>query len=436
MSLDRSFDILIVGGGPAGLAATCCASDPHLRVGLVDDNPALGGQIWRKDACKPNSAGTTTVRLSQAHVSHVEVLTTTQIISQTEPGSLLAETNGEGRVLSYGTLILATGARELFLPFPGWTLPNVMGAGGLQALVKSGLPISGKRIAVAGSGPLLLAVAAYLRGQDADVCLITEQAPWSRLARFGLGLWRAPGKLGQTIGLRRELAEVPYKAGCWPVCAEGDSQLESMTFTDGRKTWSEPCDYLACGFGLIPNLELPAHLGCATTSGVVKVDAMQQTTIPHIYCAGEATGIGGVDLAQVEGRIAGLAAAGRRDEAHLLFKERARGQRFAHSLDRAFALRDELRALIRPDTIICRCEDVPAVKLARHASWTEAKLQARCGMGPCQGRICGPATQFLYGWTPTSVRPPIFPTDLGTLSRQTIDETTPVPKESAGHFLG
>ena len=119
-------------------------------------------------------------------------------------------------------MILATGARELFLPFPGWTLPNVMGAGGLQALVKSGLPIEGKSVVVAGSGPLLLAVAALLKKKGAVVRAIAEQAPMSRLVRFGLGLWSEPGKLFQAIGLRQEIGGVRYRAGCWPVEAVGD----------------------------------------------------------------------------------------------------------------------------------------------------------------------------------------------------------------------
>src|SRR4029453_16209749 len=113
------------------------------------------------------------------------------------PGTLRAETPDGVCELSYTSLVLATGARELFLPFPGWTLPNVMGAGGLQALVKSGLPIARKSVVVAGSGPLLLAVAAYLREQGAIVPVVAEQAPRARILRFGLGLLGSPAKLAQ-----------------------------------------------------------------------------------------------------------------------------------------------------------------------------------------------------------------------------------------------
>ena len=165
--------------------------------------------------------------------------------------------------LGYRALVLATGARELFLPFPGWTLPNVLGAGGLQALVKSGLPIEGKSVVVAGSGPLLLAVAALLKKKGAVLRCIAEQAPMTRLVRFGLGLWSEPGKLFQAVGLRAAIGAVRYRAGCWPIEALGDEAVRSVRLTDGRSTWSVECDYLACGFGLVPNLELPAFLGCS-----------------------------------------------------------------------------------------------------------------------------------------------------------------------------
>ena len=145
--------------------------------------------------------------------------------------------------LSYTSLVLATGARERFLPFPGWTLPNVMGAGGLQALVKTGLPIEGKRVVVAGSGPLLLAVGAYLRGRGAEVLLIAEQASWGRLARFGLGLVLEKEKMSQAWRLRRDFSRkgakaqrksVRYLSGCWVVAAHGDRKARKR---DVVSTW-------------------------------------------------------------------------------------------------------------------------------------------------------------------------------------------------------
>ena len=167
----------------------------------------------------------------------------------------------------------------------------------------------------------------------------------------------------------------------------------------------------------LPGLNLTCLLlGCQVDNGLVRVDDFQRTTVPSIYCAGEPTGIGGVELSLIEGQIGGFAAAGNTTEAAKLFAARERGRRFARRLDRTFRLRSELRGLASPETIVCRCEDVDFSRLHSHTSWRAAKLQTRCGMGPCQGRICGPATQFLLNWTPDSVRPPIFPTRLESMA--------------------
>jgi NADPH-dependent 2,4-dienoyl-CoA reductase/sulfur reductase-like enzyme len=325
---------------------------------------------------------------------------------------LLAETSSGVCDVSYQSVVLATGARERFLPFPGWTLPNVMGAGGLQALVKTGLPIDGKRVVVAGSGPLLLAVAAYLRGHGADVVLIAEQASSVQLARFAVGLF---SKRTQAFDLKRQLKNVPYRSGCWVAEAHGEEKLEGVTLVRGGKAWHVECDYLACGFHLVPNVELAELLGCAVENGSVQVDEFQQTTIANVYSAGETTGIGGLELSLVEGEIAGLAAAGKHEAARELFPARAKQRKFADLLNRTFALRDELKRLARPDTIVCRCEDVTLERLHGHHSWRAAKLQTRCGMGPCQGRVCGGAVEFLFGWRAESVRPPVLPVKIDSL---------------------
>ena len=411
----RAFEVLIIGAGPAGMAATVAASGGGRSVGLVDDNPDLGGQIWRGERPRPSSPEAASA-FDRLRLAEFTPLPGTRVVGPASPGVLLADQGGNLIELGYRSLILATGARELFLPFPGWTLPNVMGAGGLQALVKSGLPIAGKRVMVAGSGPLLLAVSALLKSKGAVLKGICEQAPMGKLARFGLGLWSDPGKLAQAISLKVELGGVRYRGGCWPVEAVGKGSLQSVTLTDGRSSWSVACDYLACGFGLVPNLELPMVLGCRVEGDRTVVDSWQGTTVEGVACAGESTGIGGLDLSQVEGEIAGLVAAGRQDRARALFAKREKAKRFAAALDRTFALRGELRHLTRPDTIVCRCEDVPAGVLEGRTSWVDAKLQTRCGMGPCQGRICGPAVSFLHGWERGTVRPPIFPVGVANLA--------------------
>jgi NADPH-dependent 2,4-dienoyl-CoA reductase/sulfur reductase-like enzyme len=402
-------DLLVVGAGPAGMAAAWRAAQSGLRVCVVDDNPSAGGQIWRGG---PPEAQVWFERIRSVDV---EVINGARVFQQLRPGTLLAETTSGVCELSYKSLVLATGARERFLPFPGWTLPNVMGAGGLQALVKTGLPIEGKRVVVAGSGPLLLAVAAYLRGHGANVLLIAEQASSVQLARFAVGLF---SKRSQAFDLKRQLSGVPYRSGCWVSEAHGAERLESVTLVHGKKRWQVSCDYLACGFHLVPNVELAELLGCDTEFGHVKVNAFQQTTVANVYSAGETTGIGGLELSLVEGEIAGLAAAGKHDAARELFPVRVRQRKFADLLNRTFALRDELKYLSTPETIVCRCEDVTLERLQGHTSWRAAKLQTRCGMGPCQGRVCGGAVEFLFGWRATSVRPPMLPVRICCLIRK------------------
>lgn len=415
--LARDVDVLVIGAGPAGLAAACRAasSGTRAKVCLVDDNPRPGGQIWRASADRVSSAAVPWV--TTAARQGVEMIAGARVFAAPSAGRLALETaGGECLDVRYRSLVLATGARERFVPFLGWTLPNVMGAGGLQALAKSGLPVRGKKIVVAGSGPLLLAVARYLRHAGAEVRLIAEQAPFAALARFTSGLLHHPHKLADAVGLRWSLAGIRYLTSCWPVSAQGDGQLRSVTLTRGGKVFTEPCNYLACGFGLAPNTELASLLGCRMSAAGVAVDEYQQTSVGCVYAAGEITGVGGLDVALVEGEIAGHAAAGQPDRARRLFETRDRQRRFAESLERAFALREELRHLAADDTLICRCEDVALGRVRACTGWREAKLQTRCGMGPCQSRICGPAVEFLLGWKPESVRPPLLPVAVRSLS--------------------
>jgi NADPH-dependent 2,4-dienoyl-CoA reductase/sulfur reductase-like enzyme len=390
------YDVVVVGAGPAGIAAACRAAESGARVLVADDNLAAGGQIWRGEKSEP--------WLRRFALSGAVL----------EAGSAVFD----DRLLQRGrTVILATGARELFLPFPGWTLPGVTGVGGLQALIKGGLDVTGKRVVVAGSGPLLSVAASLARERGASVMLVAEQAPAARVMRFARGLWRQPAKLAQGAGLALSLLGVARQSGCWVEQATGDGLLQRVRVRRGNNTWEEPCDLLAVGFGLTPNVELAQLPGCHLDDGFVSTGDWQQTSVEGVHAAGELTGIGGVDKATAEGEIAGLAAANRHAAARALFPRRAQCRAFAGALKTTFALRDEVKQLARPETLICRCEDVPLADLRGFAGWREAKLQTRCGMGACQGRVCGAITRALWGWGPGAPRPPLYPVPVGDLMK-------------------
>ena len=410
LPITREFDLVVVGMGAGGLAAAVQAVDSGMSIALLDDNPLAGGQIWR------GATGQTQTLLAQLQRPNVTIINQARVVAVDER-RLLVETPDSADWLNFKQLILATGARELFLPFQGWTLPNLMGVGGLQALVKSGLNIAGKKVIVAGSGALLLAVAALLQSKGADVRLIAEQTSWRKLARFGMQIARDPAKLTQSLEFGLTLRRVRFKANCWVTAAHGDDVLRSVSLTDGTKTWREACDYLACGWGLVPNLELASMLGCKLEHGFVQVDSTQQTSINNVYAVGEITGIGGVDKALIEGAIAGLCVSNRQREASRLLAKRRKWRDFASLLQNTFMLRDEIKYLATDQTIVCRCEDVTYGELSQHATWRSAKLHTRCGMGACQAKICGGATQFLWGWTQDSVRPPLAMARVGSIGK-------------------
>jgi NADPH-dependent 2,4-dienoyl-CoA reductase/sulfur reductase-like enzyme len=247
----------------------------------------------------------------------------------------------------------------------------------------------------------------------AKLALVAEQASAGNVRKFAMSLWRRPTTLMQAALLRRAFLTTRYSTGTWVASARGDSSVREVTITDGASTRVIACDFLCVAFGLVPNAELARLLGCEVEHGEVTVDATQATTVANVYCAGEPTGIGGVDLSLAEGEIAGLAASGQPVTQRLV--SRADGLRHgAARMDSAFALRPELRTLADPDTVVCRCEDVRLRDLSSRWTSRQAKLYTRAGMGPCQGRVCGAALQFLMGWSPDSVRTPMQPARLGS----------------------
>ncbi|WP_244108780.1 FAD-dependent oxidoreductase [Burkholderia gladioli] len=422
------YEIVVVGAGPAGLAAVRAAAGAGARVAILDDNPRAGGQIWRQGPVF-EPAAPLVESLAALRASSVELIAGARVVAALPGRELLVEqasAEAGGAILGYDKLIVATGARELLLPFAGWTLPGVTGAGGLQALVKGGVPVRGERIVIAGSGPLLIAALATAREAGANVLAVVEQASARAVRGFALSLAATPSKLVQAARLTRGFIGVDYLTGGVLRAAHGSARVEAATIEiEGRPRVIE-CDRIACGYGLVPNLTLPLALGCELRDGAVAVDARQRTSREAVFAAGESTGIGGMELARAEGALAGLAAAGvdegdRRVAA--LMREREVWRGFAARVARTFALGDAARALPPDDTVLCRCEDVTLGAARGYADARDAKLQTRCGMGACQGRVCGAAGAALLGWQEAAIpRPPFSPVRIGTLAALAADE--------------
>lgn len=443
-----SSDILIIGAGPAGLAAATAAADAAnggLQIDIIDDNFMSGGQIWRGGAQQQRDPRALAMWQKLTNNNHVRFHFQSKVVHACKKNAgyeLIVETQAaaqagmQSQIFTAKKIVLCTGARELLLPFPGWTLPGVTGAGGLQALAKAGYPVAGKRIIVAGTGPLLLAVAASLIERGAQVTHILEQTTFSQLSKFGLGLLATPSKITQAIGLWRNLSSIVYRSNSYVQAAIGSDKINSVRVNINGEQRELPCDLLACGYGLIPNVDIAAALGCELENDAnsetayprVKVNEWQMTSLDGVYCAGEGTGVGGVDLALAEGAIAGYAASNQTTQntaAEHYFGERDSWKNFAQRLHRHFALREELRQLAQADTIVCRCEDVSFGQLQQYRDWRDAKLHTRCGMGACQGRICGAANRFLFSWEKDVGRLPLSSAKIGSLLMLNAEQKTP-----------
>jgi len=396
-------DVLIIGAGPGGIAAAVTAAHYGKSVLLVDDGPDAGGQIWRAQSRKPSNPQ---AQHWLSRVTHANITRwfNTRFVRREHRAWYFADLTAL-RGVRATHIILATGAREIFLPFPGWTLPQVCGAGGLQALIKNGLNVQGQRIVIAGTGPLLLATADTAKRAGAHVLAIVEQANRWHWLRFGLSLWRFPAKWPQLWQLTRDLFSIPYWCNAKVIAAEGSSRVQGVQIQKGRQRITLDCDWLACAYGLQANTDLLSHLSLRTENGFVVVDAQQRSTQQNIFAVGELTGIGGVDKALIEGQIAALTIAGQATLARAFVRQRQRQMRFVAALQRFCALGDEAATAIAQDCIVCRCEDVRHQQLQNCRDGREARLYTRAGMGACQGRICGAVCEKIYGWSPLGQRP-------------------------------
>ena len=459
--------LVIVGGGPAGMAAAIEAARAGLHCTLVDEAPRLGGQIYRQppenfQITDRRALGKDFVRGEQlradlsAVADRVEVLSGTSVLGVWGGREVLWASSETSGIIEGERLILATGAYERPVPFPGGTLPGVITAGGVQTMIKTMRVRPGRRALVAGTGPLLLVVANQIHKVGVEVVAVLEagKPSWSPfqlpkvwgewgLLRDAWEYWR---------GLRR--AGIPLLFHHTVFEAHGDEEVAAASYgpvdpNDWRplkdRATRVEVDLVVVGFGFVPNTELTETAGCRheyvhDVGGWVPVrDERMQTTIPGVFAVGDGAGVAGSIVAVEQGRIAGVTAA---EQAGTLSASEADRRRAAplerlRSLGRVRKVLDEI-SRIRPglndlataDTLLCRCEEITLTEVRAAVDQGARDLQAvklltRLGMGPCQGRNCAPSTGIylcqMTGCTPAQVgrinpRPPVRPVTLGALA--------------------
>lgn len=468
--------VVIVGAGPAGLAAARAARTRGANVTLLDASDYLGGQFWRHmPSSRPSAherllhhdwATYIALRSALENDSGCEIVTGAQVWALEAGGPapvvhvLIGNADGagrEGQSITADSLVFATGAHDRTLPFPGWDLPGVFTGGAAQAFAKGERVAIGNRVVVAGAGPFLLPVAASLAQAGATVCGVYEASKLTRMMRGWLyrpwQLFGAAKKSGEAFGyLGNHLRNrIPYVTGTAVVEAHGTEKVEAVTVAKLDHNWrpipgSEKTikvDAVCVSHGFTPRIELPIAAGCAISpERFVVVDEHQLSTVPGVFAAGEITGIGGVDSALAEGTIAGHCAAGGLASDTELTKAvtaRATFTAFASRIEAAHGIRPGWTKWLRDDTLICRCEEVSYSKVSDVAQLTTSpglrshKLSTRAGLGICQARVCGrtveelleasdptPSTRPQSAGTPGSDRRPIVsPVRIGELAAAT-----------------
>ena len=456
-------DVAVVGAGPAGLAAaTLCAAN-GLATTLFDEHAAAGGQIYRGvvDASSARRAqlgdeygyGESLIQAFRGSGATHEPNATVwaafpRLAAGIELGvSMRSGTATTTELVPARAVILATGAQERPFPIPGWTLPGVMGAGAAQILLKTAGLVPSGRLVLAGCGPLLWLVASQLLAAGVTIDAMLETTPRGRLRGV---LAYAPGfvtssyfRRGVELArrVRRQTRVVEYVTS---LAAEGDGRVETIHFVADGVAQQAPVDTLLLHQGVVPGLNLSGAAGCALRWDASQacfapvVDGWGGTTVPLLFIAGDGAGIEGARAAESRGRLAALAVANAlgRIDGHARDRD---AQPHRHALVQALRGRRFLDALYRPadafripegETIACRCEEVTARQVedaARRCTGpNQAKALLRCGMGPCQGRLCGlTVTELIARARGMSVdevgyfrlRVPAQPLPLGELAR-------------------
>ncbi len=425
------YDIAVLGAGPAGLAASTQAARAGARTALVDSGARVGGQYWRhregdSGAGYRHWSMLRSLRDAVRDLNRLDLLAGHMVwhVERSPDGFTMHATIGHRtREIGCRTLIVATGGYDRQLPFPGWTLPGVYTVGGAQALLKGHGVAVGRRVAIAGTGPFLLAVASGLAQAGAEVIGVFEAGSPAGFGRHPAAVAGNLDKLVEGAGYLAALLRhrIPYRTRTTVVAAHGDGRVTAVTVARLGADWRVlpgtgqqlGCDAVAVGYGFTPQLEIPLQLGCATHmdadgSLVADVDDQQRGSVPGVYLAGEVCGVGGALLSLVEGELAGWHAAYtsvgvRPDRAAVarLVRRRSALRAFAAALHATYPVGPRWTSWLAEDTQICRCEEVPVSEVRRsvvHLGATDArtvKLLGRPGMGLCQGRVCGYATACL-----------------------------------------
>lgn len=463
-------EVVVVGAGPAGMSAACELADRGATVRVVDEQAAPGGQIYRaverlhvecpkrfESLGEDYGNGLELVRrFSQASIEVEWETSAWDIAGGDSPRIALAGSSG-AREFHPRHIVLALGAMERPTPFPGWTLPGVMGVGAAQTLLKESGLVPAGRVIIAGSGPLVLLYATQLLATGIRIDSILDTGPSGAGPKYWPALLRAlPGNAGplfKGLAWQRQLNRAGLRRlSCVDsLRAIGDDRIEAVEYVRKGKTFRLCADLLLVHDGVIPNAHLTMAAGCEHRWHDLQgcwapvIDAEGLSGVPGIWVAGDAAGISGAEAAACTGRITG-----RRVAAQLGYVERSRvdaeNQSDRQRLARLAPLRHFLDNLYRPlgsfqvpsedDTIVCRCEEVTAGEIRRVAAMgcmgpNQGKAFTRCGMGPCMGRKCANSvSQILAEFHKLPVgdighyriRPPVRPITLGQLADMDIPE--------------
>jgi NADPH-dependent 2,4-dienoyl-CoA reductase/sulfur reductase-like enzyme len=457
------YQLLVIGAGPAGLAAAADAARLGLDVALVDEQKAPGGQIYRNVGAPRESArpclGKDYLRgkplveeFLHSGAAYINNASVWYLDERLETGLLI---KGASHFITADRLILATGAQERPMPLPGWQLPGVMTAGAGQILLKSAAMIPNGRVVLAGSGPLLLLIAWQYLLAGVKIEAIIDTSPGSGLPGALRYLPRALPAFdyllkGLSFMLAIKKAGIPVYKSVVDLRAEGHESFESVSFTTGsdndneRSEISIEAETLLLHQGVIPNIRLPLAAGCEVEwdtqqqSWKTSKDIWGQSSVNRVLVAGDCGGIVGARAGELQGRLCTLQSAHQLQQVDLEQRDRA-ATRIKRSLQRHLSIRPFLDALYPParayqlpadETLVCRCEEVNAGQIRQAVRMgcvgpNQVKAFTRCGMGPCQGCQCGSTVSALIAdETGASmeqvgyfrVRPPFKPITLGELA--------------------